>query len=332
MSNRIFSRKTSVITFILVFILLIAIIISLRRGLNTIDMTLLLEILFSGIEKDSSVQTILMDVRLPRTIAACLVGANLSVAGALLQAILKNPLADPYSIGISAGAGLAAYLIVLAFPSKIYLLAPAAFVAATLVAILVYSISWKNGVDSVRLILSGVAVSSFLRAISSSLALIYPDRLQGTVTFMVGGLGTVSWNQVQQLLPYTIIGLIAALLLSKQVNLLLLGDETARSLGVHVEGLRFACMLVATLLTAASVSVAGLLGFVGLIVPHIVRLVEGNDYRKLIPHSILLGSSFLLLSDTFGRVAFAPIEIPVGIIMALLGAPFFLYILRRRQK
>jgi iron complex transport system permease protein len=312
--------------------LLIAIIISLRRGLNTIDMTLLLEILFSGIEKDSSVQTILMDVRLPRTIAACLVGANLSVAGALLQAILKNPLADPYSIGISAGAGLAAYLIVLAFPSKIYLLAPAAFVAATLVAILVYSISWKNGVDSVRLILSGVAVSSFLRAISSSLALIYPDRLQGTVTFMVGGLGTVSWNQVQQLLPYTIIGLIAALLLSKQVNLLLLGDETARSLGVHVEGLRFACMLVATLLTAASVSVAGLLGFVGLIVPHIVRLVEGNDYRKLIPHSILLGSSFLLLSDTFGRVAFAPIEIPVGIIMALLGAPFFLYILRRRQK
>lgn len=314
---------------ILLVVSIIAIILSIRYG--AVDMTL--SQVINGIFRldDSNTTTIIYNIRLPRTLAAVLIGTSLAVAGSLLQAVLNNPLADPYSMGISSGAALAAYLIILVFPNQIHLLMPATFLGASLVAFLVYSVAWKQGITPVRLILSGVAVSSFLSAISSTLALIYPDRLQGAVSFMIGGLSAISWSQLRLVWLYLIIGLVAALIIAPRINLLLLGDSTAKSLGVRVELLRAVATLIATLLTACAVSLAGLIGFVGLIVPHICRVFVGNDYRILIPSSILLGSALLVACDTFGRVAFAPAELPVGIIMGVIGAPFFLFLLRRSK-
>lgn len=274
-------------------------------------------------------EQILMNIRLPRTIVAALVGINLALSGAILQAIMKNPLADPHIIGISSGAGLTGIIVLLAFPDYGYLVTPAAFVGAMGAALLIYILAWKNGIRPIRIILAGVAVSAFLGAGISALMIFYSDRVHSALMWMVGGLSARSWPHVTMLYPYTIVAGILALLSARHLNILQLGDELAKGLGLHVELTRIALTAVASLLAASAVSVVGLLGFVGLIVPHAARLLVGSDYRYLLPASALLGAAVVTASDTFARVAFAPIELPVGIIMAALGAPFFLFLLRR---
>jgi len=198
-------------------------------------------------------------------------------------------------------------------------------------ALFVYALAWKNGIRPLRIILAGVAVNAFLGSGISALLIFYGDRVQGALLWMVGGLSARSWPQVEILVPYTILGILIAFAGAKQLNILSLGDETARSLGMRVERVRFFMTGVAALLAAAAVSISGLIGFVGLVVPHMVRLLIGSDHRFLLPGSVLGGAAVMVLSDTLGRVAFAPIEVPVGIIMAFLGAPFFLYLLRRGE-
>lgn len=274
-------------------------------------------------------EQILMNIRLPRTIVAALVGINLALSGAILQAIMKNPLADPHIIGISSGAGLTGIIVLLAFPDYGYLVTPAAFVGAMGAALLIYILAWKNGIRPIRIILAGVAVSAFLGAGISALMIFYSDRVHSALMWMVGGLSARSWPHVTMLYPYTIVAGLLALLSARHLNILQLGDELAKGLGLRVELTRIALTAVASLLAASAVSVVGLLGFVGLIVPHAARLLVGSDYRYLLPASALLGAAVVTASDTFARVAFAPIELPVGIIMAALGAPFFLFLLRR---
>jgi iron complex transport system permease protein len=210
-----------------------------------------------------------------------------------------------------------------------YLITPVAFLGAMGAAICIYILAWKGGIRPVRIILAGVAVSAFLGSGISSLMIFYSDRVHGALMWMVGGLAARSWPHVDIILPYAVIGMILAFLGAKHLNILQLGDEIARGLGLHVEMTRIAMTAVAALLAASAVSVVGLLGFVGLIVPHAARLMIGSDYRFLLPASALLGVAVVTFSDTFARVVFSPIELPVGVIMAFIGAPFFLFLLRR---
>ena len=197
-------------------------------------------------------------------------------------------------------------------------------------AVLIYLLAWKDGIQPIRIILAGVAVSAFLGAGISALMILYSDRVHNALMWMVGGLSARSWPHVAMLWPYTLTGFALAVLAARHLNVLQLGDAMARSLGMRVELTRLLLTAVAAILAASAVSVVGLLGFVGLIVPHMARLVVGSDHRILLPASALLGAAVLLYSDTFARVAFAPVELPVGIIMAALGAPFFLFLLRRQ--
>ena len=323
--NRTAWRLTILILFL--FLALLGAFLSLTKGSSVITMEQIVELLLHPGEDPQS--QIIWNIRMPRTIVGALVGINLSLSGAILQAIMRNPLADPHIIGISSGAGLAGVVIMILFPALEYLITPVAFVGAMLAAICIYILAWKNGIKPVRIILAGVAVSAFLSAGISGLMIFYSDRVHGALMWMVGGLAARSWPHVNIILPYAIIGLVLALASASYLNILQLGDEMARGLGVNVEVTRIIMTAIAALLAASAVSVVGLLGFVGLVVPHAARLLIGSDYRFLLPAAALLGVAIVTLSDTFARVIFAPIELPVGIIMAFLGAPFFLFLLRR---
>lgn len=318
--------RVGVIAFFL-FLALCGGFLSLTKGSSVISLNQIINILASpGTDPQSQ---IIWNIRMPRTIVGALVGVNLALSGAILQAVMRNPLADPHIIGISSGAGLAGVTIMILFPALEYLITPAAFIGAMLAAVCIYILAWKNGIKPVRIILAGVAVSAFLSAGISGLMIFYSDRVHGALMWMVGGLAARSWPHVQIILPYAVIGLLLALAGAAYLNILQLGDEMARGLGINVEVTRIVMTAIAALLAASAVSVVGLLGFVGLIVPHAARLLVGSDYRYLLPASGLLGIAIVTLSDTFARVIFAPIELPVGIIMAFLGAPFFLFLLRR---
>ena len=304
-----------------------AMVASLTLGSVDISFSTIVHTLLGNVQTTD--EMVIWNIRFPRNIVGALVGANLAVSGAILQAVMKNPLADPGIVGVSSGAGLAGVIMLIFMPEASILLTPVAFVGAMLSAAAVYALAWKNGIRPTRIILAGVAVSAFLGSGISALLVFYSDKVQGALLWMVGGLSARSWPQVETLFPYTILGLVLALAGCKALTILSLGDETARGLGVPVERVRFSMTAVAALLAAGAVSVAGLIGFVGLVVPHIVRLIIGTDYKYVIPGSAILGAGVLVFCDTLGRVAFSPIEIPAGIIMAFLGAPFFLYLLMR---
>lgn len=313
---------------ILAALLVASMFISLIFGSTSVSLSDIWHTLWASELTDSASQ-IIWNIRLPRNIVAALVGACLATSGAILQAVMKNPLADPQIVGVSSGAGLMGVIILILFPGYDYLVPMVAFLGAMGAALMVYALAWKNGIRPSRIILAGVAVSAFLGSGISALLVFFGDRVQGALLWMVGGLAARSWPQVEVLLPYAIVGLIFACMGAKRLTILSLGDETAKGLGLKVEQTRFMMTAVAALLAAGAVSIAGLIGFVGLVIPHILRLIIGNDYAYLLPGSALLGAFILVISDTVGRVVLSPIEIPVGIIMAFFGAPFFLYLLRR---
>jgi iron complex transport system permease protein len=301
----------------------------LGNSLGTMEISIpnIFRVLFN--DDGSAARLVIWDIRLPRMIVAALVGVNLALAGAILQGVMSNPLADPTIIGISAGAGLLGIAVLILFPEYQMMVPIVAFIGALGAAILIYVLAWKGGIQPLRIILAGVAVAAFLGAGISALMVFYSDRVHGALTFMNGSLSARSWPDVATILPYAILGVLASLLMSERLNILVLGDDTARGLGLNVEATRMGLTAVAALLAASAVSVVGLLGFVGLIIPHSARLLLGTNHRLLFPGSMLLGASIVMLSDTFARTAFSPTEIPVGIVMAVLGAPFFLYLLRR---
>lgn len=316
------------LVFILLFIL--SFFISLSNGAVKIPVDEIINAIFS--KEDNINRQVIWNVRLPRTIVAGLVGVCLSLSGAILQGVMRNPLAGPNIIGVSAGGGLAALILLILFPEFYYLAPIGAFIGALLATLFIYILAWKEGALPTRLILAGVAVSSLLNAGINALMTFYPDRVAGVISFMVGGLSATTWVQVKMILPYAILGTILVLLLPTKLNVLMLGDEIATGLGLNVERTRFIFIILSSLLAGAAVSVVGLLGFVGLMVPHIARLFIGSDYRYLFPGAIFLGGTVVMLCDTVARVLFSPMEIPVGIIMSALGAPFFLFLLRKKEK
>jgi iron complex transport system permease protein len=279
-------------------------------------------------------ESIIMLVRLPRVLLALLVGASLAVAGVAAQAIFKNPMADPYILGVSSGASVgAAFVIVLGFSVFAGSVQAGAFVGAMLAAVLVFTIARTgNKIPVETLILSGVAISAFFSAVTSFLMYISGRSLQHIVYWVMGAFWNAGWSDVYLMLPFAVLGSLAILAFSRDLNVLLLGDESAAHLGTNVGGIKVGMLALTSLIAAAAVSVSGIIGFVGLVIPHMMRILVGPDHRILVPSSVLMGAMFMVSADTFSRMIVQPTEIPVGIITALIGAPFFIYLLVRKKK
>lgn len=292
---------------------------------------------FINLETEDIYQDVLLYIRLPRVILAAAVGASLGTAGAVFQGLFRNPMADPYVLGVSSGAALGAILAILTGGSLYFAGFTAvplfAFAGGTLSITLVYYLARVGkAVPVMTLLLAGIAVSAFLSAMVSLLTYFSGEQLHQVVFWMMGGLGGASWPKVLAMLPYVLIGFLIIYYHARELNILLLGEETARQLGVETERVKKIVMTGASLLVAAAVSMSGIIGFVGLIVPHFIRLAAGPDHRFLLPASALLGASMLIAADTVARTIIAPTELPVGIITAMVGAPVFIYLLKKRKK
>ncbi len=289
--------------------------------------------LFRGlfIEYDDTVATI-YDLRLPRIVISILAGAAISVAGVLFQAVLKNPLADPGIIGISSGASFIAVLITAFAPTLFFLTPLFAFLGGVIAFALVYTLSWKGGLSPLRIILVGVAVDAMFKGLSSAFNSMNGGNMSGVAAIVNGNITMKTWSDVWTLAPYVAVGLILALIFTRICNLLSLEDKAARGLGINVNAMRITISLIAVLLASISTAVAGVIGFLGLIVPHIGRILVGSDHKALVPFSALFGAFTFLLADTIGRTIAAPYEVSAAIIMSVVGGPFFIILLRRSKK
>jgi iron complex transport system permease protein len=278
-------------------------------------------------------ETILWDLRLPHTILVALTGAALAGSGAAFQGLFRNPLADPYLIGVASGAGLGAIIIMSIPQVGRYLVPLGAFLGALGTIVAVYQLA-KVGqmVPLTTLILAGVAIGSFTSAITSFLMLVSDQMVLQAMSFLLGGTTVAGWEPLAIALPYFSVGLGLLILSGHSLNVLQFGEEQARQLGLPVERVKLFIIISASLTTAAAVSFSGVIGFIGLVVPHIVRILWGGDYKRLIPISILGGAIILLISDILARTIMAPGYLPVGIVTAMIGAPFFLWILRKAKK
>ena len=285
----------------------------------------------------STVETIVIDIRLPRVLLAGLVGAALAAAGATYQGLFRNPLADPYLIGVAQGAALGAVIGFL-LPSGWHALGFGiipllAFTGALISTTVVYLLARVGKTLPVTtLILAGVALGALLSSIVSYLIISSGDKLHSIMFWLMGSFSLSQWSEAIMVLPYILVGLVVLLLYARSLNLMQLDEEQAQQLGINVERLKLVLLGAATLITAAAVSFVGIIGFVGIIIPHAVRMIWGADYRFLLPLSILTGAIFLILADILARTVLAPVEIPIGVITAICGAPFFLYLLRRRKQ
>ena len=320
---------------ITLFTLIIMLILSMAIGSVFIPPTEAWRVLI-GVTTNETFRTILLDIRLPRTVLIALVGAALAGSGATYQGLFRNPLADPYLIGVASGAGLGAIVAMsVKWPyTMLGLLAVplAAFLASLLTVYLVYTFAHiGRTVPTTNLILAGVAVSSFATAITTFLMLHSSGEVRRALGWLLGGVSLVGWDVTLALIPYLALGMTMLVLTGYALNLLQFGDDQAAQMGLSVRRAKFIIIIAASLVTAAAVSFAGIIGFVGLVVPHIVRIWWGVDYRRLIPLSIIGGASVLLFADVLARIVLAPQELPVGIVTALAGAPFFLWVLRRAK-
>lgn len=327
---RIFSIFTLVIILFLILFFL-----ALSLGTVFIPFRQIISILFNS-EIDNTLAIIIKQIRLPRILLSFLVGSGLAVAGVIFQGIIRNPMVDPYIIGVSAGAGTGVTIAIVFNLSISFLnlstLPLLAFLGALITVFIVYNLARVNNKFPVStFLLAGVAMGFLLNAIMSFLMVLGTNDLHKVIYWLMGSLASGGWSELKIVLPYYLIGLIIIIFYLKDLNLILLGEENAQYLGVNVERVKTILISAATLVTAAVVSVSGIIGFIGLIIPHISRMLIGPDHRKLLPLSFLFGGIFLLICDTLARFLLAPLEIPVGIITALAGGPYFIYLLRKKK-
>ncbi len=319
------SKSRQILAFVITTILLIALFcLAVNTGSLQVNLPQLLSGLF--VAYDPTVATI-YDLRFPRILIALLGGAAVAVSGALLQAVLRNPLADPGIIGISSGASFAAIIIVAFFPMLFFFTPLFAFLGGIIAFALVYGLSWKGGFSPLRIILIGVAVNAMftglLQAFNSGTGNVY----EGAANIVNANISMKTWDDFTTLFVWVVIGLLLSLTIMQRCNLLALEDKTARSLGVRVNRSRLIISLIAVLLASISTSIIGPISFLGLIVPHIARLLVGSNHKVLIPYCMILGAFILLLTDTVGRVIVAPNEISAAVVMAVVGGPFFIALL-----
>ncbi|MDY4611215.1 MAG: iron ABC transporter permease [Sphaerochaetaceae bacterium] len=324
------ARMTLVLLCSLVLVMALAV-VSVCIGAAGIGLSQLWDVLV-GRDTASSAYRIVMYVRLPRTLAAVLAGMALAVAGAILQVVLNNPLAGPNIIGVNAGAGLSTMLLTAFFPAYLRYTPVAAFVGSFAAVMLVYGLARRTGASRMTIVLAGVAVSSLLSACTDTIITLVPDVQFGRMDFLIGSFSSATMDQVRFAVGYILVGCVVALFLGYDMNVLALGDDAASSLGLRVKGCRLLLLAVAALLAGSAISICGLIGFVGLVVPHIARMLVGHDNRYLVPVSATLGAASTLACDMLARTLFAPYELPVGIVLSFLGSPFFLYLLVSRKR
>ncbi|HYI79925.1 MAG TPA: iron ABC transporter permease [Thermoleophilaceae bacterium] len=323
-------RRSAVVVVVVVAVVA-GIVASLALGAVEIPLSTVIDALTGKLDS-GPLRQIVLDLRLPRTVEAIAVGAGLGVAGALLQGALANPLASPDVIGVTGGAGFGAVLILIIFPGSVALLPVGALFFGLLAAGLVFAIAWAgpNAGGSGRLILAGIAIAALSGAGMTSIMVAYPDRVQSALFFIAGGLTSDGWADLKVVWPYFAVGFVLAIGLTRPLDRLALGDDVAASLGARPRLIRLIAGVAAALLAAAAASLAGLLGFLGLVVPHAVRLASGtSSHTYVLPVSALGGSALLLAGDTLARTVRAPIELPVGPFMVVIGVPLFLFLLRR---
>jgi len=275
---------------------------------------------------------VVWNIRLPRVFVAVLVGMNLAVSGAIFQAVTRNELASPFTFGVSSGAGLSILLTLVVFSGLSAFLPLIASAGGAIAFLVVYAIAWSGGTSPVRLVLAGVIVGTVFGSVQTALFFFADDIgvVQSAIAWTTGSLTGTDWEQVRMALPWTVLAMVLALVSSRQLNVLLLGESTAKSLGMSVERVRFVLSGVAVL-AAASIAVAGIVGFVGLIVPHVVRNIVGSDYRKLVVGCVFAGPALVVAADAGARLALNPIQVPAGIVTGLVGGPYFLYLMRKRD-
>ncbi len=323
-------KKQVQIYAISISILVISVIFGIVFGAVWISPVQLVKDFFtSGV---STNEKVFLYVRLPRVIATILSGAALSVAGVIIQAVLNNSLAAPNIIGVNAGAGFFTVLCIALFPSAIRILPAAAFLGALTAVLIVYMIAKSTGASRMTIILTGIAVSSLFNAATDTVIAFSPNVLIGITAFKSGGVSGIAMRSLNPAWIFILIGIFAAIFLSRDLDVLQLGDSTAKSLGMNVSLMRFVFLVISALLTGAAVSFSGLIGFVGLVVPHITKKIVGiNENHVIIPISALLGAAFLTICDCISRIIFAPFELPLGIIVSYIGAPFFIYLIIRKK-
>ncbi len=286
----------------------------------------------TGGDVSAAAKSILVNVRLPRVLAALVAGAALATSGAIIQAVLDNPLASPNIIGVNSGAGLFVLIAASAFPSLLWLPPLAAFAGALVTALIIFGISLGAGVSRLTVVLAGIAITTVFGAGMNTILIINPDAYVGSSSFLVGGLAGVLMDDLWWPTLYCAVALVAAMLAASKLNIMALGDDTAHALGMNVGACRMGMLGLAAVLAGAAVSFAGLLGFVGLIIPHLVRFFVGHDNRWVLPVSAVTGAAFVVVCDLCSRVLFAPYEVPVGILMAFLGGPFFIYLILKNRR
>ena len=324
------STRKKILSFVLTAV---AMFILFIFAVNTGSLKVTPSELFSGlfIEYNPDVATI-YDLRFPRIFIAMLGGAATAVSGVLLQAVMKNPLADPGIIGVSSGASLVAVIVTAFFPSLFFLTPMLAFIGGLVAFLLVYSLSWKGGLSPLRIILVGVAVNALCTGLMSAFNSATGSSYTGVASIVNANITQKTWDDFQTLAAYVVIGLVASFFVTNQCNLLSLEDKTARSLGMNVTRSRIVISVIAVLLASISTAVVGAISFLGLIVPHIARLLVGSNHKVLVPYSILLGAFTLLLADTIGRTVASPYEISAAVVMSVIGGPFFIFLLRRSKQ
>ena len=330
--------RFTIVVLILTGVLFVALVVSLGVGAVFIPPERVVRVFIDSSNTGivASDVTIIRDLRLARVLLAALVGAGLGTAGAAFQALFRNPLADPFVIGASGGAALGATLaITLGLTWNMAGFGPiplAAFVGSLLAVLVVYVIANGNGGSVIGLLLAGAALSTVLTSVVSLLMLISDENMHQIFSWLMGGFGGRSWVHLWSSGPYLFLGFILMWLLARPLDALACGDETALTIGLPLPYARGAVVAIATLVTAAAVSAAGIIGFVGLVAPHIARLFFGATHHRLIPTSALIGALLTLLADDLARSVLAPVELPVGIITSLVGGIFFLYLLKSRQR
>lgn len=310
-------------------LMLAAAIIAIGLGSVTVAVPDILQTLFTSAGNAVN-DTIIWTIRLPRVLLALVIGANIAVAGAILQAVMGNPLADPGLTGVTSGAAVCVLAIMLAMPEYTQFIPLAAFIGGMLAATVVYALAWRrNGISPITIILAGVAVNALCGGVVGYLSIMYSDKLPSAVQWMNGSLAAKGNAALLMVLPYSIVGWILSVFAIRKANVIRLGDQVAMNLGENVNRIRILLSILAVFLAAVSVAAVGMIGFVGLIVPHMARFLVGSNYKFLLPMSMALGALVLLLADTGGRTLFAPMDIPAGILMAVIGGPYFLYLMRR---
>lgn len=323
-------KHKGLIIILLVILLCVSVLAGILLGSVSISAQDIFDCL-TGKDTSSKNYILITAVRLPRVLGGLTAGVGLATAGVILQGVMNNALASPNTIGVNSGAGFAVMLAMALWPGNMTATASMAFLGALITTLLIFLLAYLADSSRTTIILAGVTVSSFLSAGINTIKLMDADITINMTSFMIGSLSGITFKKLILPVYAVMIAVILACMLARALNILGLGDDIARSLGLRVNLMRFVLLVIASVLAGVVVSYAGLLSFVGLIVPHICRHLFGNDNRLLLPCSALLGGSFVLICDMIGRTLFAPYELPVGIIMSFLGGPFFLYLLRRKN-